>query len=1013
MKAFQEVVRASAGAGKTTELTSKFISLLTQGVEPKNILATTFTRKAASEIRSRIIKRLLDSVDGEVDKEILKLCNLDKLSKKERLELLSDILKKQDQFLVLTLDSFFINIAKVFSSELDFTFGFDVASSGDREEVFKLALYELCKMEDKKLLNELIFLSEKNPLKSSVINLLKSKLVDLHWIYRSSIEKAWEAFDGVDDAPLDLKNLLAELSETEVPKTKAGKLNSYFTKAKQKLINFLNDKNYEKIFDLGLVEKYREGSDTFGKAKIDEIWSALLDRVIAISKTNHLINEGKRLKALQVILKFLDAELSLSADNSGKYDFNDIKFKIVKNISSNQLQDIFYRLDSKIRHILLDEFQDTSLIEWQILKPFIDEVLGHENKERCFYCVGDVKQSIYGWRGAVSEIFDSLETNYKGVKLVSKTKTYRCSKSVVSFVNEFFKNLSKKESEINEKFSVHLPKKLINQFETHTTANSNEGNVSFFNANSFEGKDHERLSEHFEDEHYFLAARHLVNLSKNNPSASIAVLFRKNSEINLFKSIVEKLAPNLKLSIEGNNSLTDKPIINLIINLLKYIDNPNDTFLKFILEQSVFSKYLGFDLEDYTKRVDELRFILGDAGLSSLLLNLIEFINENTLTNNTQSLELIYKLSLDYQKGGLSLSSFILEVESLKIEDSKKVNVRLMTVHKSKGLEFDYVMLPEISFNLLSSDKALYFRSSIAGNLYDKVYLKQKKSLKNLNKDIEKLALRSEEQEFEEALNLFYVAVTRAKSGLFLYFNNLNSRLSYENLIKEAISLPESEEMELITFGDKLVLASLNNEIKLKKISKKNVQLLNHTLSLKEVKKDAEEDNIFSLNKIMQARYGSIIHAFFEQTISLPLTKSDDDLVQFVLSKYGEELSLGREEVENALIEYKKYLELDKVKSALKFDSSKEDIFLEKKFVYEDSGKVFEVIIDRLVITYIDSSKKEISNISIIDYKTNEESKELNEKYGKILNNYALAVSQYYCFPKNKIQKELLYLTYS
>jgi ATP-dependent exoDNAse (exonuclease V) beta subunit len=160
---------------------------------------------------------------------------------------------------------------------------------------------------------------------------------------------------------------------------------------------------------------------------------------------------------------------------------------------------ISYRLDCPISHLLLDEFQDTSPMQWNIIKPFAEAIVQGTTKDKSFFCVGDSKQAIYGWRGGVSEIFESVGKQIDRVRQEKLVKSYRSSPVVIQFVNDVFSQLAKHnkyynddESEIASSDTQAVTQWMERYFTNHETSRHNlPGYVEFRNADCDKNKDPE------------------------------------------------------------------------------------------------------------------------------------------------------------------------------------------------------------------------------------------------------------------------------------------------------------------------------------------------------------------------------------------------------------------------------------------------------------------------------------------------------------------------------------------
>ena len=400
-----------------------------------------------------------------------------------------------------------------------------------------------------------------------------------------------------------------------------------------------------------------------------------------------------------------DSELSFS-------DVSILVYFILRQIDDSEF--LYFRLDAQIKHILLDEFQDTSVLQYEILKPLIDEITSGNGTDEngSFFFVGDVKQSIYRFRGGVSALFDEVakQQNTEVDKLVVN---YRSQKTVVDFVNATFKNRIKN----------YTPQKV----KTHT----NSGYVEVIQSDEILKESLERVKT-------------LLSLGANIDD--IAILCVTNGDGEVIKEILQN--EGIDVVTETTTKLINQKSVKAVIEYLKYIYFKEDIY------RYNFFALIGSELNEI-KRVDVSKYTLFE-----LVKNVID---EYSLFSYDFHLVRFLSVVSGYQ----DIEEFLFEYERLDVEAavSDLSGVRILTIHKSKGLEYENVIVMDrLKKAPPSRDTIIYEYNNIKlKNLYLRT-----KGRDTLDDDYAKAISKEKSLELEDKLNALYVAFTRAKQNLFV-----------------------------------------------------------------------------------------------------------------------------------------------------------------------------------------------------------------------------------------------------
>lgn len=687
---------ASAGSGKTFMLVVRYLSLLFQGAEPSKILALTFTNKAAAEMNERIIATLEDLQNrGELELiiEVTGLSRQELLAQKQKL--LTRFLSANTK--IMTIDKFFTQILRKFSlySALmpDFStqnaqhevkllsrFLKEVSTSGKKETLISLSL------ESKKRLESIFTLLEE--LYSKKYEVLKLRFTKQNI---SSYE---------EEALLYAKELAGIVHGCELA-SKIAKGSMVF-------------EDFDTLCSKSWITKETLDYSTYKKCFIPQM-DQLLTKVQEAILKQYRAREENFFYALHSLVAIYDRSKKALASSESELSFNDVTLLVYYLLKERiDSEFLYFRLDAQIQHILLDEFQDTSIIQYEILNPLITEILsGMGAKEGgSFFFVGDVKQSIYRFRGGVSALFAQVAQEHQ-TKVEPLVTNYRSQKEVIEFVNEVFA----------QKITHYLPQ--------HTRTQANGGYVEVIT--------NEALLEEC-----VLQVKRLLELGAK--SDSIAILCATNPDGDAIKNALE--LQNIEVVTETTTRLISQQSVRAVLEYLKY------QYFKEEIYRYNFFCLINRDLEkinykDLTKisLLDLVTKVIEEYELFSNEFHLIRFLDTLRSYNDIES------LLFEYERLDTSAAS------------SDISGVRVLTIHKSKGLEYEHVIV------LDRLKKAPANRSTIIyeyeGTQLNNIYLRIK-GRDALDKQYAQALLKEKQLAKEDTLNALYVAFTRAKRDLFV-----------------------------------------------------------------------------------------------------------------------------------------------------------------------------------------------------------------------------------------------------
>lgn len=948
-----KIIRASAGTGKTFALSNRFISLLALGESPEKILATTFTRKAAGEIYERVITRLAEAgVSEDAASELADFIENKGFNSQNAKDILKNFVENQHRLSICTLDSLFFKIAACFSFEMGLLPNWSISDTLENIRITEESVSRLCSESDREQLLVLMQLLQSGVYKRSIYKQIIAEARDLLEVYRTSSWSAWSWFPDVvklDEKKID--KLAEELLLAEIPKTKEGKPKASFEKAIIQAHDAISTRDWLSFLDKGIADKLVSGQETYYRDQISDELRDIFAPLIEHAKAVQIEKLKMRTEATFALLDQFNK--NYSEQRTSSLSFSDVKHKLYHGSVADNLDTLYYRLDTKFSHLLLDEFQDTSFSEWRVILPVVEEIVSKAGEEHSFFCVGDVKQAIYGWRGGVAEIFDSLENRWPHLDVETTEKSYRCSQTVIDTVNKVFSNLVK--TPLNES----VPEAVgiwSGRFREHETAKKNlAGEVELV------------LTEDVFDD----AARKVKEVYLANPNLTIGVLCRKNRSV--AEMIYRLLSDDIRVpaSEEGGNPLTDSLYVNIILAVLKFIEHPSDSASFFLLKNTPLSSLLSLNDENSAHK---LRKDLTAKGLGDYVHYLVEQLKDYADERDKHRLKQLSERAYAFElKSFNRLSEFVQFVENEKVEDPSSQNVRVMTVHQAKGLEFDVVILPELDdllYRNITTKIVSYHSDPVQEPEIVSRFVSDK--LARLDENLQLMKDQNKNERMKEALSVLYVALTRAVHGLYMYAE-LPPKLdrlpqSYAGILVSTLAegLDEVPEDGIVYKSGKSDFYKTSKKSKVIKVEPRKPLVLKDSGSkrrkglLKETASSKEGGDTFKLSDILnqQNSYakqrGSALHLFLSKISfieeGLPSRKSLEE---------GFKIKFQALNFEEIYAEFLEMLKKDNLKTLLSGDG---EVYREWAFAYRDEDAVVPGVIDRFVVRG--------DEVEVVDFKT-------------------------------------------
>ena len=815
------IYQSSAGSGKTYTLAKNYIRLSLKSKNYfKKILAVTFTNKAAEEMKIRILE-MIDSISNGEEKDlILEFSKYYKISPEEIIlrseNLKSNILHNYSYFLITTIDTFFYSIIQSFTRDLKFRGKFNIEMDIDMviNEVVKNFISKIKK--DSEISKWLIDFSKEKIYQG------KDFMIDLE-LKRMTKNLFNEDFKSLEDK-LPRKNFSKEIkllkSEVFDVKKKFEKKVSSKSSVIYEIIlknNFsLNDFSYGKNGICGFIKNSAEGNIKYPGSRVfscrvnadawvaknqknrDEVISLIksdlfhkLDDLVEVfekdfPKYNTSIDISNNIYAFGILGELQNCLREYRDENEIILisDISELLYQIIKDES---IPFVFEKVGNNINHFLIDEFQDTSHFQWKNFSALIKETLASANEN---IIVGDIKQSIYRWRGSDSQILNNDIFNDIPSELceVNKLKiNWRSGENIVSFNNEVFVDIHRYFDSENIKNHLH---KIYNK------------DLSQISRTDMKGKGYIEVCFDDSKNHKESASDYTINSIKKIQESGfkagdIGIIVRDNNDA---KVIAESLILESQKSDEFNFNhvssdaldIKSSAVVNFLISIFNYFKNTKDRlaiseivhfYYRFILESKDNSHYSLPNDEKINLLPGAFKnkiFQISRLPLYELVEEIVRIFNLNNLHDQVPYLQAFMDLLLEYkQTRGSKISSFL---EWWEINKNKKLNItgksdaiQLITIHKSKGLEFDHVIIPFLNWSLDNDsgggkEKNMWVNLNVFNKKFDMPYPIKYKSSNPITIYPESYEIEKKKA-YEDNINLMYVAFTRPKLGLFIRAN--------------------------------------------------------------------------------------------------------------------------------------------------------------------------------------------------------------------------------------------------
>lgn len=1027
---------ASAGSGKTFTLVKEYLKIIllsSKNDAYRNILAITFTNKAVHEMKSRVVESLSEfTKDNPSEKAqqlmqiIRKETNLSLQTIKEKSQaIIKNLIHNYAAFDISTIDKFTHKVIRAFAHDLNLPITFEVsldtenllteavdaiiAQAGEDETLTNLLVdFTMEKTDDDKswdVSREImdtgrLILNENN--REEITHFhdktiadfvsIKTKLAELcNQLETETKDLASQALQLIERNGIDLKSFSRGTFPNHLENIKIGKFNP-----NNKMFYEFDDIQINKsakdvaIIESIIPELLQIVKYIYSQFEKKNFYEAFLKNITPLSLLNTVSNELAKIQKEQNILSIAE--------------FNKL---INEQIQNQPAPFIYERLGEKYKHFFIDEFQDTSEMQWQNLIPLIDNSLSSEDlsgEQGSLMLVGDPKQSIYRWRGGKAEQFIELSKDKNPFvnpdkKLFSLDTNFRSYSEVIDFNNDFFGFLS------NE-FSNKDYQDLYKNHSRQKTNSKTGGYVNISFIPKVEATEEESLDK---NELYLLAVLNKILKVKSNGfrNKDIVILTRKKAHGTAIANYLTEQGIPI-LSSESLMLGASSEVKN-VIHILRYLKNNSDleakaNFLYYIANNyqnqlpvhDFISKGMELKSEDdFQKWLLEFEIDFSFQNIrKKSLYEAVEIIISKVIPIDKRNayiqffLDLILEHDLKKQ-AGISDFLYYWENNSHKLSiPSPEGNdaVRIMTIHKSKGLEFPVVIFPfaEEDYSKGPREKMwLNADQEIIG--LPKALVDKSSKVEGYGNEASEIYLQKKQEDLLDNINVLYVALTRAEEQLHI-ISGLN--IGKDGKLPNNMSSLFIKFLQDKGFDENLLGYEFGSSIKLSetKIDENTTEIvpqLQSTLNPKNIKIAQRESLMWNTQQQKAIEYGNILH----EILSYINTSSDVELALTKAIENGLITSSDKELFEKTIYEIVNHKEL-------KIFFSNDHKILNEKTIIQKEGNIVKP--DRMVLS-------EANEIYLLDYKTGSH----QPKYMQQLENYQMAIEK---MGFTVVKKTLIYI---
>ncbi len=1066
-----QAISASAGSGKTFRLAHRYIRLLADGVPPDRICALTFSRKAAGEIFDSIVDYLCqaasDPKKANETAEHIGRSDMDCLQFRTHLKTFLDNLHRMH---IGTLDSFMIGIAKAFPLELGIPPEFSVmdsegALSTDMRESILANIFDprIASVDSQhrfmEAFKQATFGQEEKTLGNRLSRFIDENQKHFHL---TSSAAQWGQSEAIGLSKLDWLNrgidpqqaaddLMAAINATAPSKTISKRFTEFADIASAFHTGTPWPKEIEYLYDRLAPEmpalQRGDAIIKIGRETVELPPEACRSALALVRHIIHCEVEAalKRTSGLFQILELYDAQYSTYIRQTGQMTFNDAQLLLTDSnpASGGSLISrepntpgklyIDYRLDCKLDHWLLDEFQDTSNLQWAALQNLADEILQDNSGTRSFFYVGDVKQAIYAWRGGNAELFSRILKHYgERIECLPMNVSFRSCPPIIDTINALFGDISADDG---------LKPKAVESWhqiwEHHESAKHLQNETGY--ATLLEPAEPASGNRFSASDRYDVAAAILNEMHPTQRGLDVAVLVMSNKAGYEVVDHLRRTCPEIPIVHEGSTTILDNPVVALLLSLLRAANHPGDRFAWQHIQMSPLRNAQAIGNSASALSLEILTYT-HTHGFQATLRHWAALLEKQHPIDDfgKNRLESLIAASATFDEtGSRDIDAFIRFAEVYKVKEFSAARaIRVMTVHQSKGLGFDVVIFPELQGRSMTTAGSLSLTTATHPDTGEPRWVLDmpRRSISIQTPVLKEQVEQIDNETCFNSLCALYVALTRAKRALYIVTNSPGKTSKSQNaaafvkarLTGEAnpppgtpLTLSGYPCTQLHETGDRNWFES--NFAKAVDDKPKPIPEIPSDYStqpsartrLERIEPSSEKEIITSAALLFEPvmrdilDFGSAIHALFEDVSWI-----EDLDTESVIENWLKRSLDGELVKRDVCTQFRNALEHAGVKTALTKPSGNVELWREKRFEVILESQWVTGIFDR--VTILKDERGIAQSATILDYKSNRvetptKLKETTETYRPQLDLYARALSHILRIPESAITKQLLF----
>lgn len=805
------MILASAGSGKTHALTNRFVALLAQGAPPEKIVALTFTRKAAGEFFDEILHKLARAAEGPANAaQLATAISQPQLQAEDFRQLLRAVIEAMPRLRLGTLDSFFARVARIFPLELGLAGDFEImqehaarlerrrvlrrlftragelaAPQKDFVEAFKRATFGSDEKQLGRRLDGFLDDHQEHFLAAPASGLWGESAQiwprGAEWLAAASdvnaargALRAWVANAALADKPRERWLAFLDVSETWMP----GVLpNTRFAYVLEKALAAWPDL----LAGRAVLEFDRKKQELSVEA------CAALVELVRHVISGELQRRLATTRGIYAVVQGYEAVYHEAVRRAGKLTFGDVQRLLMPRADGPLLTRrgevrrtdeeneapheavltarlfVDFRLDAEIDHWLLDEFQDTSHGQWSVLRNLVDEVVQDPSGARTFFCVGDIKQAIFTWREGDPRLFHEILDHYNAhapatIAEESLVDSWRSGPALIEMVNAVFGA----DTVFTELFPGRAAAAWNKAWRPHVSAVPTRfGQAALLHAPDEAGR-------------WALALQLLQEIRPLERGLTCAILVRSNAVAGDLADYLRREGGLPTLAESDLHVCTDNPLGAALLALAQAAAHPGDTFAWQHVQMTPLASGLAADgvatPEALTRRVLGQIHEGGFQRMVEFWLQRLEpsFALDDAFTRE-RGRQFTAAAGMFDASGSREVAEFVQFMQRHTVREAESAAViRVMTIHKSKGLGFDVVLLPDLEGERIDQRRGGLAVQKAADRTIQWVLDLPPKLFWQRDDVLTKHVREAEAEACYEAISLLYVAMTRAKRAMYV-----------------------------------------------------------------------------------------------------------------------------------------------------------------------------------------------------------------------------------------------------